>query len=89
MSDIAWTILGAAIIFVLMLTFVKSLLKMTRLPKAPTIYNKAPTIYIRLLTVSFAADQCGFPPGTRVGCTDRVACVCDETGCKWVWLDCQ
>jgi hypothetical protein len=39
---------------------------------------------------AMADDRCGFRPGTRVGCTDRVACVCDQDGaCRWIYTDCR
>src|SRR5262249_15735083 len=62
MSDVGWTVLGAAI--VLMLTLV-------------------------LVVTTFADDRCGFPPGTRIGCRPPLICACDESGCKWLWLDCE
>jgi hypothetical protein len=46
-------------------------------------------ILLALVLPAMASDQCGFPPGTRIGCRGTPICACDETGCRWLWLECE
>lgn len=45
-------------------------------------------IIISAMMPAAAYANCGFTPFTPFGCKGQPVCICDQYGCRWVFIGC-